>query len=207
MSCLPYVALGPRVKTNRRHPRHTFSPDEDVQLKQLVARLGEQWREVAAQMANRNARQCKERWTNYLSPSVRLDPWTEEEDQLLVEKVNACGFAWSVIAQAFNGRSDNDVKNRWYSHLKYETVLEGTKHIFAPSGAAAPYPDRRKRHRVKACPKQCALRLLELQQRFPMIQAPVRPAEMQSESQESEDIWDRLILEERDDEEFPLGMF
>jgi hypothetical protein len=73
--------------------------------------------------------QCRERWSNYLSPNIRSDPWTEAEDRLVVEKMNEDHFSWSLIAPFFNGRSDNDIKNRWYSHLKYETIQQDEKYV------------------------------------------------------------------------------
>jgi hypothetical protein len=114
-----------------------------------------------------------------------------------LEKVNELGFVWSVIATAFNGRSDNDIKNRWYSHLKYETVLEGEKYVMASNATN----DRRRRHRVKTCPKINALRLLEAQHRACFVRGPtLRVAEQprtveKAVETEFEDIWDRTFFE------------
>jgi hypothetical protein len=47
-----------------------------------------------------------------------MEPWTEAEDQLLVSRISQLGHQWTRIAKEFNGRSGNDTKNRWYSHLK-----------------------------------------------------------------------------------------
>lgn len=37
---------------------------------------------------HRTGKQCRERWLNHLDPSIKKEPWTEEEDQLLLE---VCG--------------------------------------------------------------------------------------------------------------------
>ena len=94
--------------------RHKFTPEEDQKLKQLVAELGEnEWSEVANRLGTRSPRQCRERFRNYLAPNLKNDPWTEEEDRLLIEKHKEFGTKWSVIAAYFPDRSDVNIKNHW----------------------------------------------------------------------------------------------
>ena len=120
------------------------------------------WDRVAQQMGDRTARQVRERWVNYLSPTIRSDPWTDSEDQLLLDKINELGRAWSSIGHFFNGRSENDVKNRWYSHLRYRTITDSyEKLMLVTDPAQCPFPDRKKRNRAKISPKQNALRMME----------------------------------------------
>jgi hypothetical protein len=99
--------------------RHVFSPEEDQALAALVASDSlNTWLEIAARMPGRSARQCRDRWTNYLAPTISLDPWTPEEDDLIMRKVEECGTKWAAIAKEIPGRSDNAIKNRWYTALK-----------------------------------------------------------------------------------------
>ena len=94
--------------------RHKFSIDEDNLLRRLVNEHGTtNWRFIADNMAGRNARQCRDRWKNYLMPGIKNAPWTPEEDQLLEEKYAALGSQWSRIAKFFPNRTDINVKNRW----------------------------------------------------------------------------------------------
>jgi hypothetical protein len=65
-------------------------------------------------MRNRNPKQCKERWANYLSPDVCLLPWTDEEDQILLTKVAESGAKWVQLKAFFPKRSDANLKNRWF---------------------------------------------------------------------------------------------
>lgn len=44
--------------------------------------------------------------------------WTDEETQLLLGLYKTLGSRWSVIAKKFPGRTENDVKNRFYTTLK-----------------------------------------------------------------------------------------
>jgi hypothetical protein len=91
-----------------------FTAAEDQRLIELVARMGDaQWSEVAKAMGRRTLRQCRERWKNYLSPAVTREPWSSDEDRLLVKLVEELGRQWSVIAEAFPLRTNVNVKNRW----------------------------------------------------------------------------------------------
>jgi hypothetical protein len=130
-----------------------------------VMQLGyRDWEAVAAEMPGRTARQCRERWGNYLSPTVSNGPWTEGDDLLLISKINEFGRSWSVLTRFFKGRSENDLKNRWHSHLKYMTVSEGRNLVLVSGDSAC---GRKKRNRTKTCPKQNALKLLEQIPRAP----------------------------------------
>jgi hypothetical protein len=96
------------------HPRSKFSPSEDALLKGAVADFGvDDWRRIARLVPGRNARQCKERWENYLSPSIGNAPWTPEEEQLLLQRYSEIGPLWKRIASFFAARTDINVKSRW----------------------------------------------------------------------------------------------
>jgi hypothetical protein len=124
---------------------------------------------------------------NYLSPGVRSGPWSKYEDELLVAKINEVGRAWSTFTRYFSGRSESDIKNRWYSHLKYQTVAFG-KNIRIVSDASA-LPDRKKRKRAERHPKENAIKLLVAR---PQAPNPPREPEIPLEL----DIWDRFLPDE-----------
>jgi hypothetical protein len=71
------------------------------------------WDAVADRMNGRNARQCHDRWDNYLSPSVFTGPWTSQDKQTLTRLVAQYGSAWKRIAGFFPSRSDVNVKSHW----------------------------------------------------------------------------------------------
>jgi hypothetical protein len=96
------------------HPKWKFSADEDALLVSLVHQFGtECWAKVAKLISGRNARQCRDRWLNYLSPEVSFAPWTTDEEAILTRKFIEFGPRWRVIASFFSTRSDVNIKNHW----------------------------------------------------------------------------------------------
>ena len=55
---------------------------------------------------------------NYLRPEIRKDEWTLEEDLLLVNLLNKNGKNWKFIEEHFPGRTQNQIKNRYFGRLK-----------------------------------------------------------------------------------------
>jgi hypothetical protein len=64
-------------------------------------------------LGNRTARQCRERYKNYLAPSIRIAPWTPEEDALLLQKYRELGPKWSQMTSFFGQRSAVSLKNHY----------------------------------------------------------------------------------------------
>lgn len=66
----------------------------------------------------RYGKQLKERYVNHLDPRVTKDYWTEKEEKILMIKQNEYGNKWNKISQYLPGRTDNAVKNYFYSKLR-----------------------------------------------------------------------------------------
>jgi myb proto-oncogene protein len=77
-------------------------------------------------MLNRNVRQVKDRYNNYLHLSISNKPWSIEEDQKLVQLIQQYGKKWKKISECFDGRNEVNVKNRWNYTLtkQYSTEIE-----------------------------------------------------------------------------------
>lgn len=101
-------------RCSKGNSRQKFSKEEDDQLCRLVHQYGvNNWNFVADRMQTRSARQCRERYVNYLSPDVRNGKWTAEEETLLRQMVEEHGPRWTRIVQYFPGRSAVNLKNQW----------------------------------------------------------------------------------------------
>lgn len=113
---------------HRPHPKIKFTPEEDERLKMIVEQFGEgDWVLVSQHMGNRNPRQCKERWQNYLSPKVCKDPWSPEEDAQLIKLHSELGSKWVKISRFFKNRTDNNIKNRWLVLQRQKKNMEMSK--------------------------------------------------------------------------------
>jgi hypothetical protein len=104
----------PSQREKKRTSKVKFTPVEDQIIIGEVARNGPgNWHIIASLLANRTGRQVRERYLNYLSPTVTLNNWTDEEDQLLERYAVEYNKKWSTIAKFFPGRTDVLLKNRY----------------------------------------------------------------------------------------------
>ena len=91
-----------------------FDECEDAVIRDLVSKYGARnWSSIAAALPGRTARQCRDRYCNYLAPDINQSTWTDAEEKLLNEKHQEFGSRWTLIAQFFQNRSTNCLKNHW----------------------------------------------------------------------------------------------
>lgn len=74
------------------------------------------WGQIAKQLPGRTSDQIRDRFFACLDPTrLKATPWSSHEDALLREAQLQLGNKWVAIAKKIPGRSDLDVKNRWYN--------------------------------------------------------------------------------------------
>nr|AGN52054.1 MYB-related transcription factor [Salvia miltiorrhiza]AGN52164.1 MYB-related transcription factor [Salvia miltiorrhiza] len=97
-----------------------WTPEEDRILVDFITQNGHgTWRNLP-HLAGllRCGKSCRLRWTNYLRPDIKRGPFSPEEENTIIHLHEALGNKWAAIASHLPGRTDNDVKNFWNSHLR-----------------------------------------------------------------------------------------
>ncbi|KAG2567659.1 transcription factor MYB17-like isoform X2 [Panicum virgatum] len=114
-----------------------WAPEEDKLLVDFVQANGPgNWRMLPKLAGlNRCGKSCRLRWTNYLRPDIKRGPFTTEEHNSILHLHAIVGNKWSMIAAQLPGRTDNEIKNYWNTHLKKQLRQEAL--VGADAAAAA----------------------------------------------------------------------
>lgn len=73
----------------------------------------------------RCGKSCRLRWMNYLRPNIKRGNITPDEDDLIIRLHSLLGNRWSLIAGRLPGRTDNEIKNYWNTHLSKKLLISG----------------------------------------------------------------------------------
>ncbi|KAJ1391123.1 SANT/Myb domain, partial [Sesbania bispinosa] len=98
--------------------------EEDKLLKACINKYGVgKWHLVPEKAGlNRCRKSCRLRWLNYLNPNINRGSFTEDEVDMILRLHKLLGNRWSLIAARLPGRTANDVKNYWHTHLSKKKV-------------------------------------------------------------------------------------
>nr|WRO64654.1 MYB transcription factor protein [Rosa persica] len=104
-----------------------WSKQEDQKLIDYIRKHGEGCWRTLPQAAGllRCGKSCRLRWINYLRPDLKRGKFAEDEEDLIIKLHALLGNRWSLIAGRLPGRTDNEVKNYWNSHLRRKLMNLG----------------------------------------------------------------------------------
>ncbi|KAI3374827.1 hypothetical protein L3Q82_021049 [Scortum barcoo] len=128
-SCLGRKTLDGRLSRGTLQ-RPGWTKDEEERLLRLVKEFGSNsWSSVSLHFktscqvcfvyqGQRSAVDCQRRWQHIKNPELVKGPWTQEEDERVIDLVRKHGVKrWSLIAKHLHSRNGKQCRERWHNHL------------------------------------------------------------------------------------------
>ncbi|KAM0914858.1 hypothetical protein ACQ4PT_011236 [Festuca glaucescens] len=120
-----------------------WTAEEDQKLVAFLLTHGHFCWRIVPKLAGlmRCGKSCRLRWTNYLRPDLKRGLLSDDEERLVIDMHTQLGNRWSKIAAMLPGRTDNEIKNHWNTHIKKKLRRMGidpATHLPLDQGQAPP---------------------------------------------------------------------
>ena len=123
-----------------------WTAEEDERFMKQIQICGtHNWKVIADYFPGKTAKHCRLRWHNHLNPEIRRIAWSPEEDRVLLHYHGMIGNKWARIAKLLKGRTDNQVKNRFYSLSRPTMYKKPSDDVYPESPAQNTYYSQNKR--------------------------------------------------------------
>ncbi|KAI4963170.1 hypothetical protein ZWY2020_017046 [Hordeum vulgare] len=111
-----------------------WTQEEDEKLVAYIKKHGQgNWRTLPKNAGlERCGKSCRLRWTNYLRPDIKRGRFSFEEEEAIIQLHSILGNKWSAIAARLPGRTDNEIKNYWNTHIRKRLLRMGIDPSPAP---------------------------------------------------------------------------
>lgn len=117
------------VKVERKG---NWTEQEDKLLIEWVKVHGpNKWTECSRRIGGRCGKQCRERWMNTLDPGVKRGNWQETEQVIIFRQMKINWSSWAMISKKLPGRTENAIKNYFYSSLRRLRATEIFKFLIS----------------------------------------------------------------------------
>lgn len=131
-----------------REPKNSWSENEDALLTSGVETYGAKassWMRIASLFrGKRDSKQCRERWVEYINPAHSREPFTNEEDDALLNLERQHGRHWRAIQTTWNEiytpRSATRLKSRWYQLRKRAEAIAPSTQASMPTPSVQSQP-------------------------------------------------------------------
>ncbi|RCV42504.1 hypothetical protein SEVIR_9G221500v4 [Setaria viridis] len=135
--------------------RGAWSPEEDQRLVAYIRQHGHpNWRALPRQAGLlRCGKSCRLRWINYLRPDIKRGNFSADEEALIVRLHLELGNRWSAIAAQLPGRTDNEIKNVWHTHIK-KRLEDDAEANAAAAGGGRPKQQKARKSKPAAAAKK-----------------------------------------------------
>ena len=108
-----YAQINPKLH------KGLWSKKEDEDLLYYVSKHGKKWSLLSKIIKNRSNKQIRDRYLNCLDEKVSRHPFTPEEDKKILDFVQKYGSNWSRIAHEIEGRTGDNIKNRYNWSIRH----------------------------------------------------------------------------------------
>ncbi|TKW20830.1 hypothetical protein SEVIR_4G114900v4 [Setaria viridis] len=135
-----------------------WTAEEDQKLVGFLLTHGHCCWRIVPKLAGllRCGKSCRLRWTNYLRPDLKRGVLSDDEERLVIDLHGQLGNRWSKIAARLPGRTDNEIKNHWNTHIRKKLLRMGIDPVthLPLQEAPAPPPQEQQEDQPPPAPQQ-----------------------------------------------------
>jgi len=94
------------------------SPENQLLIDWINKNGPRNWTKCAEIIKGRTGKQCREHWNNSLNSEIKKGDWSAEEDLLIMVFHQKFNGSWKKMIPLFKSRTENSIKNRFFSQLR-----------------------------------------------------------------------------------------